>query len=170
MTEFATPRVFEYTDNCATYRVEIENDTDAFRESVVKGNGYPTALWTLAECLADVGSSDPCAWTEITKPFDPATLDWSGVGHVEKKEPLASRYFFDPETKTCLSGVCYEDDDVPKSPWIEFPRPDIANQTIADLRRRVAELEGKKTIGQKIVERLGDFVAELKSESEVRGE
>jgi hypothetical protein len=168
MTEFATPRVFEYTDNCATYRVEIENDTDAFRESVVKGNGYPTALWTLAECLADVGSSDPCAWTEITKPFDPATLDWSGVGHVEETRSETKWFYCASDPRVVAVEAGPDIHDLPH--WIEFPRPDIANQTIADLRRKVAELENKKTIGQKIVERLGDFVAELKSESEVRGE
>lgn len=70
-------------------------------------------------------------------PFDITKLDCAGVFHEVPKKATTRCFYAVHDPWMMWSGLYSElPTDV-----VEFPRPDIANATIADLRARVTELE-----------------------------
>ncbi len=132
--KFDKPRVFETTEgmNCRL-RLTFESPADK-----------PHSVYVCECCKGDLGlpwSLENVAqggYVEVAPPFDISTLDCVGV--FEPRPMIEQRrYFYEPlfySLCTTING----DDAAPG--WIEFPRPDIANETIAELRRRVNELQG----------------------------
>lgn len=130
-------RVFEKTIEDSVWRVEFNNSQFSTKSQCVAGQckGQIGGEWHIMDCLKD------CKWREI-EPFDITKLDTAGVFHEAPAPVKPNRYFYYPNL-----GEMFEwgPIDTPSEGFVEFPRPDIANATIAELRARVAELEGQVT-------------------------
>lgn len=155
-------RVFEKAAEGNTWRLVL-SDSGPAQPTCIDGprKGAIGGLWN----LRGVETSD-WGWREIT-PFDVTKLDTAGVFHEVPKPDPAWRYFYHKDYPgNFASGI-----DEIGGPWIEFPRPDIANATIAELRARVAELEAEAKSQRKriynllvalgdIKDAVGDAIAE----------
>ncbi len=134
MADFPTPRVFEYVGACSglTYRIELRSDDKP--EYATRSDGMSGVSWSLPQVIDDMNSNRKNPWREITEPtppFDPSKLDCAGVFHVAP-EPILRWYYAAGNPQMIISHP-----SGPVDGWIEFPRPDIANETIADLRREL---------------------------------
>lgn len=129
--KFDKPRVFR--NLCCNSVVAFDDDQSERNCSCAVG-------WKYADVIGAYESEwkleSEVAPTDITK------LDCAGVFHeVPKPEPEAWRFFYcreSPQDIAVNAGPLKGDHG---DRFIEFPRPDIANATIAELRARVVELE-----------------------------
>jgi len=84
------PRTFEYEHDGDKYLVTLLNESDSFPDSRVR-DGINLCRWRLHEVEDHIERFPHMEWREIlpaapeAKAFDPATLDWRGIGHIEEE-------------------------------------------------------------------------------------
>jgi len=137
------PRVFECTIMDSVWQHVFVDSEIASLSQCISGpcQGFTGDKRSLSQMLTNFG------WRELPAPpeakaFDPATLDWEGVGHVAPPKPIPDdqlwRFFYDKGAPHCLHAYGHKSG---KPQWdvVEFERPDKMQAELTLLRQSLAE-------------------------------